>query len=320
MDQYGPSRSDGLLDRRSARLALVGLAGALGLAGCSPPDRPVGLAGPLPSSAVEWLQPVSVGRVGLAPGVTYHTLRSERGPWSIHLLQVDLLRCDLFIEVLPAGDPPPGSYGLARVSELAAGVDGVVAATNGDFFTPEGRPLGWEVVGGQVLSRGRRPAFAWSRVGGPWVGTPARVGERDRVGPGPDGSELDPSLSAVGGFPFLIEGRARAGDLTGPERPVSVEQRDPRTALGFDLARGTLWMVVVDGRREGHSAGMSLLELADMFLALGAEQALNLDGGGSSVMVVGTTPVSSPPAGEGERPVANALAVVRRSEGCRVGP
>lgn len=320
MDQYGPSRSDGLLAAGSARCALLGLAGALGLVGCSPPDRPPALSGPLRTAALEWLHPVSVGRVGLAPGVTYHALRSTGAPWAIHLLQVDLRRCDLAIEVLPAGDPPPATNGRERVSQLAGGAEGVVAAVNGDFFTPEGRPLGWEVVGGRVLSRGRRPAFAWTRHGGPWVGLPTRVGERDRVGPEGAGSEPDASLGAVGGFPVLIRAGAWAEELTGPERSASLEQRDPRTAVGFDAAGQTLWMAVVDGRRDGHSAGMSLLELADLFLALGAEEALNLDGGGSSVMVIGTSLVSRPPAGEGERPVANALAVVRDSGGCGVGP
>jgi exopolysaccharide biosynthesis protein len=60
---------------------------------------------------------------------------------------------------------------------------------------------------------------------------------------------------------------------------------------------------------------MSLPELAEVFQALGAREALNLDGGGSSVMVVrGET--RSRPSEEEERTVVNALAVVRDLSGC----
>lgn len=225
----------------------------------------------------------------------------------MHLVHVDLERCDVAFQVLPAGDPPPGADGRERVSVLSAGAQGVVAAVNGDFFTPEGRPLGWEVVEGEALSRARRPAFSWSRRQGPWIGN-AAVASKDQ------------STTAVGGYPVVVRGSAVADDLTGADRPASTDQRHPRTAVGFDPDRRSLWLVVVDGRREGHSEGMSLLELADLLIALGAGEALNLDGGGSSTMVLGSTPVNRPSDLEGERPVANALAVVRRPEGCDAPP
>ena len=61
---------------------------------------------------------------------------------------------------------------------------------------------------------------------------------------------------------------------------------------------------------------MSLPELAALFEALGASEAINLDGGGSSVMVVGGAPVSRPSDLTGERPVVNALAPMQGSRGC----
>jgi exopolysaccharide biosynthesis protein len=123
-------------------------------------------------------------------------------------------------------------------------------------------------------------------------------------------------MAAVGGYPVVIRAGMVAKDLTGADRPTTTEQRHPRTAVGFGSAGRSLWLLVVDGRREGHSEGMSLLELADFFLALGADEALNLDGGGSSTMVLGGAMVNLPSAPEGERPVANALAVVHGPQGC----
>jgi hypothetical protein len=52
-------------------------------------------------------------------------------------------------------------------------------------------------------------------------------------------------------------------------------------------ARGeTLWLIVVDGRQRNYSAGVTLVELVDIILELGADAALNLDGGGSTTLVM----------------------------------
>jgi exopolysaccharide biosynthesis protein len=62
---------------------------------------------------------------------------------------------------------------------------------------------------------------------------------------------------------------------------------------------------------------MTLPELASLFEALGAEEALNLDGGGSTSMVLGDGPVNRPSDAAGERAVVNALALVQDVRGCR---
>ena len=60
----------------------------------------------------------------------------------------------------------------------------------------------------------------------------------------------------------------------------------PRTAIGIMPDKTTVYLMVVDGRRYTYSNGMYLQILAEMFQALGCEQALNLDGGGSSTFIV----------------------------------
>ncbi len=68
--------------------------------------------------------------------------------------------------------------------------------------------------------------------------------------------------------------------------PWFFDGRHPRTAAGISKDENTLWLVVVDGRQPGFSVGMTLGELSDFLEAQGAFNAYNLDGGGSSTMVV----------------------------------
>jgi len=59
----------------------------------------------------------------------------------------------------------------------------------------------------------------------------------------------------------------------------------PRTAVGLTADRKTMYWLVIDGRQRGYSEGVSLLQLAEIMLGLGAHAAINLDGGGSATLV-----------------------------------
>lgn len=63
-------------------------------------------------------------------------------------------------------------------------------------------------------------------------------------------------------------------------------KRMPRTAIATNLNATKLWIVVVDGRQRGYSEGVTLAELSEFVIGLGADQAINLDGGGSSTLAV----------------------------------
>jgi exopolysaccharide biosynthesis protein len=76
------------------------------------------------------------------------------------------------------------------------------------------------------------------------------------------------------------------------------------------LADGRIILFVADGRRPSHSLGMTLLELAAELRGLGAVDAMNLDGGGSSVLVAGGRVVTVPSEESGERSVPDALLVM----------
>lgn len=289
--------------------------------GCAPPDHPPRLPVPLPDGFLTSFEAEEARVLSPGPGVAYFGLWLEEGPWALHLLRVDLNRCDLGLEVVRAPKQAELVGGRSRVSELP-GIRGprVVAAVNGDFFTPEGLPVGTEVAGGEVRRVRDRPALAWRPGADPWMGVPALEGDSVlEVGwriprRGPAGTS-----QVVGAFPLLLALGERVGDLLVRENPSFAAARHPRTAVGFDPTRNHLWLVAVDGRQPGYSDGMTLSELASVFEALGVSEALNLDGGGSTVMVLEGVAVSRPSDAEGERAVVNALAVVREPGLCRVG-
>jgi len=145
----------------------------------------------------------------------------------------------------------------------------------------------------------------------------ARVGDMVQVarGVGPRGVR-----DAVGGWPILLRDGAITTDVDSAGASFA-PVRHPRTAIGLADGGRTLLLMVVDGRQPPWSAGMTLRELAELFRALGAHDALNLDGGGSSAFVTAdpdparTLRVRNRPSDAGgERTVGNALAIVRRCE------
>lgn len=88
------------------------------------------------------------------------------------------------------------------------------------------------------------------------------------------------------------------------------ETRHPRTAAAI-LKDGRFLMVTVDGRSES-SGGISLNDLAEYLLSLGAVDAINLDGGGSTTMFLDGKVVNKPSDKEGERKVGDAIIVTLR--------
>ena len=83
------------------------------------------------------------------------------------------------------------------------------------------------------------------------------------------------------------------------------------TPVGVSRDGNTMLLVTVDGRST-RSVGMTLVELATLMRRLGAWQAMNFDGGGSTTMVIGGAVVNVPSDSAGERAVGNALFVMKK--------
>ena len=180
-------------------------------------------------------------------------------------------------------------------------------------------PLGWAALEAGVS---RRYTVDVVRC----VSPPRRVGSREvvlasrRWGPGADTIEaMQPGdrvrlswsvgwprvLDSVGGMPRLVDD----GRSVAPRCRSSFCGRHPRTGIGV-TGDGKLLLVVVDGRSR-RSVGMTLRRFARTFLDLGAVEAVNLDGGGSSAMwIKGRGIVNSPSDPGGERPVVNAVMIL----------
>lgn len=223
------------------------------------------------------------------------------------------------------------SRGVPRVNAGAPQAEQLAA------FTAEGRPL--EVPPNDACYAGLTPAGGRAMTADGAVRTPLRVTGTRCGGPRPvlppsdtvltgnpqqsggafvrsllQGQTLQlttqlgfpGAVDALGGNPMLVSGgRIVDGDVDGSGGFFA---RHPRTAVGV-TGSGQLLLVVVDGRQGSYSAGMTLRELARLMARLGAREAVNLDGGGSSEMVVNGLVVNRPSDGR-ERPVSSALVVL----------
>ncbi|MGM0607877.1 MAG: phosphodiester glycosidase family protein [Candidatus Muiribacteriota bacterium] len=111
-------------------------------------------------------------------------------------------------------------------------------------------------------------------------------------------SELEDIKYAVGGGPSLIkDNKVHVAHIEERFKPNFVNQRAPRTAVGMN-AQGHLFLVTLDGRQPGHSIGMTLKEFAQWLYEYGLTEALNLDGGGSTAMVIDNYLKNSPSGGQ----------------------
>jgi len=118
----------------------------------------------------------------------------------------------------------------------------------------------------------------------------------------------------VGGWPrLLVDGRsiADSADRLEGTFPRFSLTRHPRTGIGFSRDSTKLYFVTVDGRSES-SSGMSLTEFATLMQTLGIAQWLNLDGGGSTTLVIRGHVVNHPSDSTGERAVGDALLLLKR--------
>lgn len=224
---------------------------------------------------------------------------------TVHIARYDLARTAIRVVLLPRPRPLLEWCASTRTREAIVG---------GFFVRVTAEPLG-EVRTGGVL-RASVPFDA------PWGGLRAcvhsdggrpEIVRRHELPAAPRGDLLQAG-------PLLVRDgeRAIAPDADVEGFSIAAHQfdsditdgRHPRAALAS--AGGSLLAVVCDGRAPG-DAGLTLPELADVLLELGAEQALNLDGGGSATLVSGAALRNRPRELEGGlipggRPVVTAIA------------
>jgi exopolysaccharide biosynthesis protein len=229
------------------------------------------------------------------PGVRLLQRTTDR-PLRVHAAIVDLCAAGISARATAPGEGP------STVSAFAERVDADLVV-NGDFYQEGFRPIGLAVGDGRrwpgSSDRGSHGLVAFG-AGRVWLPPPA-----EPVRELPDGI-----LEVVGGRPALLRG----GEIVAPARGRLCANRHPRTAVGLSEDGRKAVLVVVDGRST-MSAGVTCRELAEILRELGAHDALNLDGGGSSAMWIRGRGVINRPSDGVERLVANHLALRATGDG-----
>jgi len=226
------------------------------------------------------------------PGIR-HLHRTTAAPAEFHALVIDLSVEGVQIRCTPPRERWKSTSAYARDANLAA-------AINGGFWGLFGQgALGLAAGAGQVWSSDNEELgfFAVNASGRAMVSPPSDVVEARRRS----------ITEAVSGRPLIVDRGRMAEDLYAFPRTFS---REPRTAIGVSADGRRVIMVTVDGRR-ATSHGGTLTEMAELLVELGAHRGLNLDGGGSTTMVVmAEGGVVNRPSRGWEREVLNHIGVI----------
>ncbi|HTV42170.1 MAG TPA: phosphodiester glycosidase family protein [Candidatus Sulfotelmatobacter sp.] len=255
------------------------------------------------------------------PGIVCTSETRANPPQRLCIARIDLTNPHVHLRVAPGGPDPdgPGEWETTLMPPTQiADREHFSLVVNGDFFLArhvqdaEGARSGyragqWARTEGTAMTDGqtwstsakRRPCLVIHKNG--------RVTIESLTKPGADDWEV------VGGGPILLRDGAV---VVPPAKPGNkFDGPNPRTVVGLDGSGTTLTLLVVDGRKPGIANGMTLDELAAEMLRLGCKDAINLDGGGSSVMAVRDPAtrmmkILNQPTDGHERAVADVLGIV----------
>ncbi len=237
-------------------------------------------------------------------------------PNVVHIVMIDVTTPGIRFLVTPStlteGKLP------AKTTSQFLQESGVQVAINGSFFSPfrdtffqyyphAGDPVS---VYGLTISQGQqysRPESGYH---------PLLISQTNQLA---IASPLEHVYNALSGYDiFVKEGKVQeiVDQRYHPNEP------SPRTAIAIDQSGQRMILLIVDGRQPNYSEGMTLAELGEIAIDYGAYTALNLDGGGSSTLVVEGAPgkalvLNSPihrriPPGR-QRPVANHLGIFAKT-------
>lgn len=251
----------------------------------------------------------------VAEGISY-SQRAWPGavPMQVAIVEVDLKTQGLSIAV-SGGDASDTSEYRSKTTSTYLRESGAVVAINGGYFGPvvavEGQAQdaqGFAKSNGRVVS----PAATLETAG---VAKAVVCFDRKQVQILATLACPDRFANGLAAGPLLVQ----AGDVKVDPKNLT---RHPRSALGVNATGDRLWLVTIDGRQKGYSEGASFAETALILQALGAANAINLDGGGSTALVyrdpvlgprVLNRPIQSGIPGT-ERPVATHIGVFLKAK------
>ncbi len=225
------------------------------------------------------------------PGIR-HLHRTTGRPWDLHVVTVDLGRPELRVIATRPGDRRTVTSEFARRH-------GAQVAINANFYG--GSSCGLAMGDGQKWNDSYEDGCRES-VGFGREENRARCFSSTAVGDPPEGWITD----VVSGKPRVVRDGQVVRDY---DCGFHICARHPRTVVGLSEDRRTLILLVVDGR-SGRSVGMNGEELGGVVRELGAHEAVNLDGGGSTTLwIEAEGGVVNRPSDGRERTVMNHLGV-----------
>lgn len=234
--------------------------------------------------------------------VTLATMTSGTGSSTVTYYVADVILSDATALRSAFANNQFGENITQTTSEIAA-ANGAIFAINGDYYGF--RSTGIEIRNGVAYrDEGARDGLAFYADG--------HVEVYDETQTTADALVASGVWNTLSFGPAIVQGGTVVDGIDDVEVDTnvgnhSIQGDQPRTAVGV-IDDNHLVFVVVDGRQEGYSAGVTLPELADIMLSLGATTAYNLDGGGSSTMYFNGRVVNSPSNG-GERGTSDILYV-----------
>jgi exopolysaccharide biosynthesis protein len=242
----------------------------------------------------------------LFSGIAYkRDARSSPRPVMMHIVTIDLKTAGLKVLVTP-NIPKNARTTSDFLREFKLNL-----AINANYFTPFHERTPWDYYPrkgdraepmGAAISNGDRYSLPQSK----W---PALcISQQNIAKIIPEGTCPQHTLNAVAGREVLVIDGKPTAEVFDPhdEKPY------PRVAVGVDRRGEKLWLIAIDGKQPLYSEGVTKAELAKICAELGVDRAINLDGGGSTTLVMatsnGTKVLNAPIQGKlpmHERPVAN---------------
>lgn len=245
---------------------------------------------------LHWQRPARINQERtLFQGIVYkRDIRVVPRPMAVHIVTIDLTAPGVKVQVTP-GSPTadqekiPTEINALTTSEFLNKFK-LQLAINGSFFYPFREVTPWDYYpqsGNRVNVVGLAIANGsdYSQVDQSFPALCFNANNRAQIlakGECPKGT-----IQGIAGNQLLIaDGKPVKLEL----KPSTSDQNKayPRTAIAIDKQGKKLWLIAIDGKQPLYSEGATAAELSQIILDLGAEYALNLDGGGSTTLVAAT--------------------------------
>lgn len=230
-----------------------------------------------------WQRPPQTNQVrSLFSGIVYRReFRRSPRPMLIHTVAIDLSAPGVRVFVTPGNPAVDQTETTAQTTAEFLREFDLQLAVNASFFFPFREETPWDFYPrsgdrtntiGQTIAQGNRYSEAES-------GWPVLCFARDRAQIFT--AECPPETTeAVAGSEILIANGKPIATQAQPDRPY------PRTAVAIAPSGQQIWLIAIDGKQPLYSEGATLADVTAIAIALGADAAINLDGGGSTTLAV----------------------------------